>query len=149
VYASRRGMPRIAVFGRGVSIETPIVWTAMNERMMISSQKDGPNITLFYRDDRGRTTSMLSRPDLAEVIARLGGEGPKFEKKFDFTYADVVGIMQLLSEQKRLTARGEAPTEVSFMLEDLPAGEMDVLDAVPLPEPTRPQTDAEKVGAAQ
>jgi len=151
VYATRRGTPRVAVFGRNVGLQMPIVWMTMNDTLMIATEQTDPRlVTIFYRG-RGKPIKVLSRPDLAEIIARLGGEGPRFENKLDFTYTDIVGIMQQLSDQKRLSLnRSGQQMLASFVLEDLPSTETDVLD-IPLPdEPGRQQADKpEKVGRAE
>jgi hypothetical protein len=142
VYASRIGLPRIAVFGASPSIRLPITWTAMNHSLMISSDKQNRNVNLFYRGpELPKPLTVLSRPDQAEIIARLGGEGPADQPRFDFTYGDVVGIIQSIIDQRHVFASmAGQPVAASFVLQEPPefAGSLD--DAPPLPTPGRPQT---------
>ena len=52
---------------------------------------------IFYFDPRGRgpdsSVRVLSRPDLAELAARLAGYGAPGEQKLDFSYGEVVAIL--------------------------------------------------------
>ena len=86
VYATRSGMPRIALIGQMPEISTPVMFSAMDERLTISSRDVGQSITIFYRtpaitDSNGQVddirmpdpVKMVSSPELWEVVQRLGG----------------------------------------------------------------------------
>jgi hypothetical protein len=74
IYASQQGIPRIAIIGERTSIQTPLTFTGMNEQLSITSADPNPVLKIFYRGKEMRQPlTVLSRPDLAELIARLGG----------------------------------------------------------------------------
>jgi len=143
VYASRTGTPRLAIIGDGAKLKVPIVWTTMNETLMVASNESGTGLTLFYRGTGARPIKVLSHMDLAEVVARLGGEGPLTEQRLDFNYTDVVGIVQNLTDDKQVSAlRGTTRVDASFVLQELSDDQTDILDT-PIDERiTRPQADA-------
>jgi hypothetical protein len=121
VYATRTGIPRLAIFGHHLSLNTPITFLTMDSSMMISSS-DGTNLlTMFYRDPFRRSPiNVLSHNDLAEIVARLGGEGPSDDEAFDFSFNDVVAITKQLCDQKYVNGtdiRGRQQLAASFDLE--------------------------------
>jgi hypothetical protein len=97
VYATTTGVPRLAIFGHGLQLETPVTFLAMDSRLSISSSDDSPLLTIFYRDPNLlQPKDVLSHNDLPEILARLGGEGPDPEDSFTFNFNDVVAIAQKL-----------------------------------------------------
>jgi hypothetical protein len=146
IYASREGLPRLALFGNRMSIQTPITFTALNTEFQIASSEDG-NLSLFYRgSDIGKPLSMPSQPDLAEVISRLGGEGPPGARRFVFNYGEIVGIVQALSDEKKITAAtGASATarraNTSFVLQKAGSIEDTIYNAPIIPGTGRPQDD--------
>ncbi len=90
---------------------------------------------------------VLSRPDLAEIIARLGGEGGG---GLNFNYGDVVSILSALTDRKKLSAYASGRrVPASFMLQELPNVEDQIFGAPALPD-ARPQSDEpDKVGMAK
>jgi hypothetical protein len=99
VYATSTGIPRVAVFGLDLKVDSPITFTAMDTRFSISSADGTKLLTMFYRDPEAqRPTSVLTHNDLVEIIARLGGEGPDEEDRLSFNFNDVVAIAQQLVE---------------------------------------------------
>src|SRR5207248_599519 len=76
VYASRAGLPRLALIGKRSVLDLPMTFTTMDSRLMIASTANGKTVTIFYRPtNKGEPVKIESRPELAEIIARLGGEG--------------------------------------------------------------------------
>ncbi len=97
VYATTTGVPRLAIFGHDLTLETPLTFMAMDDRLSISSSDDSRLLTLFYRDpQRLQPIDVLSHNDLVEILARLGGEGPEPSDTFNFNFNDVVAIAQQL-----------------------------------------------------
>jgi hypothetical protein len=144
VYASRSGIPRIAIIGARPKLNLPITFTTMNSRLMISSDAAGRNVTIFFRDDRLKEpVKMLSRPFVDEIVARLGGEGAPEEERFDFTYGEIVAIVQELANQKKITAQGVDGrlTLAPFVLEQ-PRNTQDMIDGAPVIPDSRPNTAA-------
>ncbi len=147
IYASRTGVPRIALIGHKLQMSLPVLFTAMDNRLSISSERDRPLVTVYYRGpELPKPVSFLSSPDLAELISRLGGEGAPGEAKLSFNYCDVVSLLQAMSDQQRLSAlAGGKPQPVSFVLQEPPRSEQTIEEAPMIPEQP-PATD--KLGAA-
>jgi flagellar basal body P-ring protein FlgI len=97
VYATTTGVPRLAIFGHDLQLDTPVTFMAMDSRLSISSSDDTSLLTLFYRDPQLlQPKDVLSHNDLAEILARLGGEGPDPDDAFNFNFNDVVAVAQQL-----------------------------------------------------
>lgn len=145
VYASREGMPRIALFGNRVSVDRPITFTALNSEFQVSSDESGKFVNLFYRGrDIGKPLTVISGPDVGEIVARLGGEGPTEERKFRFSYGEIVAIVQGLADQRRLSAvTGSGATAkrspTTFVLQEAGSIEDTIYAAPAIPGTGRPQ----------
>jgi hypothetical protein len=148
IYASRRGLPRIAVIGGKPSLSLPILFSAFDDRLSIVSHPSEQNVTIFYRnqDLPSGSITVLSHADIAELIARLGGEGPIDAPNLDFCYADIVAILQKLADDQQVVAVASndsaALVPTPFVLQSLPHMN-DAIDNAPvIPDQTRPQADA-------
>jgi hypothetical protein len=139
-YASRTGVPRIAVIGERTKVDLPMLFTANDRQLMISSDSDRQLINVYYRGKEvTQPISMTSSPDLAELIGRLGGEGAPGETRLHFNYCDIVSVVQAMSDQQKLSATGPGKTRrpVSFILQEAPSAEQTIEDAPMIPdEPT-------------
>jgi hypothetical protein len=103
VYATSTGIPRLAVFGHDLKLESPITFTAMDTRFSISSADGTKLLTMFYRDPQSpRPTDVLTHNELVEILARLGGEGPDDGDRLSFDFNDVVAIAQQLVESRQV-----------------------------------------------
>jgi hypothetical protein len=101
IYAGRSGVARLAIFGRSPALAPPVVFAAMQNRLTISSDDTGQAVTLFYRpESQPKAVSVRSGPTLAEIAARLGGRGPIDEDRCNFSFADVVAVIQSLTDAK-------------------------------------------------
>ncbi|HTL29771.1 MAG TPA: HEAT repeat domain-containing protein, partial [Tepidisphaeraceae bacterium] len=149
IYASRRGIPRIAVIGNKPQLKLPVTFLTMDDRFSISSNPGDKNVTMYYRPAQvtanspaQRAIQVISHPDAAEIIARLGGEGPEDTRGFDFDYADIVAIMQAMADGRKLSAPyGEQMASCTFMLQDLSGIENTIYSAPVIPDQTRPQSE--------
>lgn len=132
IHASRTGVPRLAIFGNRPSLELPVMFTAMANNFSVSSVPGKETVTLFYRGPGlEEPLTVNSRPDIAEVIARLGGEGPIDQERFDFSYGDVVAVVQAMASQKKITAGfGGERVASAFVLQD-PATIEDTVESAP------------------
>ncbi|MDQ3169277.1 MAG: hypothetical protein M3Q55_03935, partial [Acidobacteriota bacterium] len=103
----------------------------------------GHNVTIFYRDDaRVEPVQMASRTDLGEVIARLGGDGAPEEERLDFTYGEIVAVLQALSRQRQMTAaRPDGRLTLAPFVFEQPGGSQDLIESAPVIEQSRPNTD--------
>lgn len=145
IFASRSGIPRIALIGPRPELMLPCYFSTMDNRLMISSGRDGRNVTIFFRDEaRNTPMQMVSRPDIAELVARLGGDGAPEEDRFDFTYGEVVAVLQSLSQQHKITAsRPDGQITLAPFIFEQPRGTQDMIETAPVIEDTRPNTGGE------
>ena len=158
IYATRRGGPRIAIFGSRTAIDMPATFNLMNGRLTVSSDMTNNAVTIFYRPPTPPrahvvpdAVKVLSRPDVAEIVARLAGEGFESGRPgLAFNYGEVVAILSSMAETKKLMAVAVTGTKVpaSFMLQELPQVRDSIYSAPAIPEGPRPQTD-EPVGMAR
>jgi hypothetical protein len=121
VYASRTGEPRLAVFGPRTALRQPLTFSAFDTSLTIATSPDSPSLlSIFYRgDELPVPVSTKSRPNVAELAARLGGAG---DEKLRFGYGDIVGILQSMADSGKVAS--------AFVLQDQPAVE-EALLAVP------------------
>lgn len=117
IYATSTGTPRIALFGRELSVALPLTFAAMNTRFTISSNDDPQKpLSLYYRaPEPADPIKLHCGTAVNELIVHLGAEdGLRFD------YADVIGVLQAL------TARKDIPA--AFVLQEAaaerPAGEV-------------------------
>jgi hypothetical protein len=154
IYATRQGRPRIGIVGRVPTVRAPLTFTALGQRLTIASTEVGeepnkkPALAIYYRDPRPgareRPVKVLSRLDVAELAARLGGEGARGEPRLDFSYGEVVAILQALSDKGDIVSSRRGPDgrllAASFVLE---APRMqDEVNSAPVIDEGRPQGDA-------
>jgi hypothetical protein len=141
IYASRRGTPRIAIFGNKPSLVLPISFSALNTRLTITGDSGQRTVKIFYRDPAvNRPQPIISNPDVAEIVARLGGEGAEnAPQRLSFSYGEVVAIVQAMTEQKDVVAVANgvrSPTP--FMIQEVPRVQDEIDTAPPIPERGRP-----------
>lgn len=142
IYASRQDLPRLAIFGTNEAIDTPISFTTMQDRLSIASVPNSPMLTLFYRPPGDqKPINIPCTTDLAQVAARLGGEAVPGNPALNFSYADVVAIVQALVGAGDVSGSQNNQTVASaFVLQDMPKYE-EAIDTAPLLRNTgRPQT---------
>ncbi len=130
IYASRVGTPRLAMFGSDNKLKMPLAFTAFDRRLLIhGGEKDHRNVSVFYRDERLEepTVRDLETPDVMPLVLLLGGygDGPG-SSGFSFSYSDVVGILQSLSDRRDMAA--------TFVLQDLPGARKNIDDAPIIPD---------------
>jgi Flagellar P-ring protein len=122
IFATQQGVPRIAVIGKTPELRLPVTFVAMGSRFTISSVGKDRAATIYHRDPmREDPVKVVTSPDLPELIARLGGAGPRDEQALDLTYGEVVAILQSLADQGQLIAsdaRGQ--WACSFVLQPPP-----------------------------
>ncbi|MCC6240603.1 MAG: flagellar basal body P-ring protein FlgI [Phycisphaerales bacterium] len=122
IYASRTGLPRIALIGQPTVVAQPVMYSAMNNQFMISTQED-KTLLLYYRgSDAKQPIKMRSGATLAEVLARLGGDGEEGQAMLNFSYSEVLGILQQLTSQGKLVALEASGQELaaSLFLQEMP-----------------------------
>lgn len=145
VYVSSQGVPRVAVFGFDLQLDLPLIFTSMDQKLTISSAAQGSTVTIFYRgDELPKPVSVTCTASLAEIVSRLAGDDDTGNSGLHFGYADVVGVIQQLIDQQRVSGRsGDARLLASFMLQEPPTVLAPVTNGRPLLKETgaRPQND--------
>ncbi len=107
VYITQVGLPRIAVFGRNLSVKRPATITIWSGRLMIKADVDSPEMELYYRPpDASAGATYRVSPRIAEVAAFLGrGTDPDNPVPgLGFSYSQVVGALHQIWRQKYLEA---------------------------------------------
>ena len=134
IYASTSGIPRIAIIGTMPDVATPVMFSAMDNRLTISSTPEGGGLSIFYRqpapvDSENQPhdiatpapVQMMSKTDLGEVIARLGGVTAGDETPLNFTYSEVLAILQKLSDSHKLVVYQDGRLEnAAYVLQEPP-----------------------------
>ena len=154
VFATSRGLPRIAVFGTRQTLVTPVTFSSLDSRLTITADEPGGTVTLYYRSEASagdRTTGIVrqqSRADLPDLLARLGGEAAEDERRLDFSYADVVSLLQAMHQAGKLTGAALDGTAVPITLvieegDDVGADNADMISAPRIPETGRKQNDGD------
>jgi hypothetical protein len=159
IYATQRGEPRVAVIGTRVGLNMPMTFATLEGRLSISSNLDNRTATIFFRPripangvSRKQAglldpISVVTAPDCAEIIARLGGEGftdaPQ-GRALDFNYGEILSILSSLTNNRQIGAYagGGERQPATFILQELPRVQDEILDAPPIPEQGRPQKDS-------
>jgi hypothetical protein len=151
IWASRSGVPRLAIFGNKPAMELPATFSALQDRLTITSAENERTVKIFYRDPTvNRPVPILSNPDIAELVARLGGIGSDQDKqKLNFTYGDIVAILQAMSERQQLVAMVNGQRfNTPFLLEQVQRVR-DSIDAAPaIPEHNGGRPQGETTGEA-
>ena len=88
---------------------------------------------------------------LAEIVARLGGEGFEGGRRLRFNYGQIVAILNNLVAQQQVAAAvaGGGRVPASFILQELPGANEGIEGAPVIPDQGRPQTDDGRVGMAK
>lgn len=132
IYATRSGIPRIAIIGSGLQIQTPITFTALDDRFMVTSRPGEPGILIFHRrDGSARPVQVSATQRLDEFVGWIGGGSRDPMLRFDLTYGEIVAILQALADQGRIVTGGpaEGQVAVNFVLQDAPGVEDLIADA--------------------
>ena len=143
LYATRSGVPRLAIFGSVPELTLPLTFSALDNCLTISSQPVGRDVTIFYRSAQlKRPVLMASPPDVADIVARLAGQMDDGTGRLDFTYAEILAILQGMSDQHKLqvTAPTGESLAAAFMLQEA-TDVRDAIDSAPLLDRGRPQGD--------
>jgi len=114
IYATRSGEPHLAIFGMRTAVKQPLTFAAFDTELTIATDAEKPRqLSIFYRGaDVREPVKEASGPNVAELVARLGGLG---DEKLHFGYGDIVGILQSLADRGKVGA--------AFVLQDQPGVE--------------------------
>jgi hypothetical protein len=128
------------------------MFSALDDELSISSGEKKRTVTIFYRGmDVEKPVRVESNPDIAELTARLGGVGNPGDPALNFSYGDIVAMLQALSDSRQISSvlNGQR-VPAAFVMQEAPNMQQDILSAPAIPDQGRPEsTDASKtVGMA-
>jgi hypothetical protein len=158
IYGTRMGPPRLAILGQRMSLDMPLLFSALDGRLTISSDPNGQTVTIFYRpppppgsDNVPPPVKIISRPDVAELVARLGGTSATGVNGLSFNYGEIVSILTAMTGAHQISAMaGGERVPATFVLQDLPRAHDSIYSAPIIPDQGRPQADEPgKVGMAR
>lgn len=132
VFATRTGLPRIAFIGPPAHVKDDSFFTAMDNALSISRSNDKPKLMAIYYRGSGSEDAIqqLTTADLAEMVARFGGEGAPGQPRFNFTYGEIIALLGKMSDAGILEAAGSE--RASFVLQDAPGGWNRDVDTAPI-----------------
>lgn len=142
IYIAQVGMPRLALFGRDLSVRTPVTMTTWSRRFMMKGDGGDREIEVYYRPpDAIQGSSHLVDVNVADLIRFLGHSArpDKPLPGLGFSYSQVIGVLHQIwrqgyleadfkAEQDRVLAaiikqqhRGLVPQRPEFSDADAPA----------------------------
>ena len=158
VYARRTGTPTIAVIGGGYGVDSAprlaeeTVFSAFGDRLTIVRREGEAAVNLFQRNDLAADggdsdprdfVDMRSRPDLVEIVGRLGGEGATGERRLRLNYGDVIAVLKALGDAGHLVSgAGDELQPVPVALQDAALEQVDDAPVVPGLEALQTRTSA-------
>jgi hypothetical protein len=136
IFVTQRGLPRIAFIGGPIRLAESALFTADSNRFSISRESGTPFVVLYHRGTGlPEPVRVRSRIELAEIVARLGGEGPAGERRLNFNFGQIVALLTRLDQQGLIVSGASRPT---LVLQE-PVDDR-ILTAPPI-DPGRPLTD--------
>lgn len=142
VYATRTGIPRIAVLGQSSRLAIPITFTALDDRLSLSSRPGQEGVTLFYRPlGAVKPVNVRIGTDVAQLVGWLGGAAPDPDQRPDLTYGEIVAILQALADQGRLVSSDSAGVATNFVLQEAASVADEIADAPPIVPRARSQDE--------
>lgn len=146
IYVSQDRMPRIAIFGPGMSFPEPTVARMWNNRLMLRYPTQDGGMKVFYQP-RGQTTpQILDIVPTVETLAYTLGHGPTAEDPqsgMNLSYGQIVDVLYQLGEQGFVNApiKVEPNALISMVEEQRESG-----GVKRRPEFTQPQTVPDAIG---
>ncbi len=144
IYATVRGIPRIAIFGNVPKLTLPVTFSALDNHLMVASKPVGKDVTIFYRDAHLEEPVMMSSPpDVANVITRLAGQyDDGGGRQLDLTYCEILAVLQAMTEQQKLRVTMPTGQELAAALTVQEAtGLGDAIENAPRLDRGRPDGD--------
>jgi hypothetical protein len=148
IYATSRGEPRIAILGRLPQLRQPATFATLGNALSFSTNGNGNRpISIFWRGPSGRQPIRVeSGPQIAHIIARLGGKAAPGEKRFDFPYASIVAVLTDMDRRNQMIDPA-GQTTVALELQEAPIIEDVIRRAEPIPDATQQPALAEPAAA--
>jgi flagellar basal body P-ring protein FlgI len=143
VYAVRNGVPRVALIGRVPAFVADTPLTVMAEKLTLASREKGRAVLLYFRDYKRDDVPIqaITPPRLDRLIETLGGAREQDPlTSLNFTYGEVVAILQKLVDANKLVAQGPKGEELlaSLVIREPDRIEADLINAPILDAPGGP-----------
>ena len=150
IYCTRRGAPRIAIIGSKPSMNLPALFTTLDDQLSISSAPARKTVTIFYRGmDVPKPVRVEAYADIADIAARLGGAANPGDASLNFSYGDVVAMLQALGDSRQVSSvLNGRRVPAAFIMQEAPNLHEDILSAPAIPDQGRPESDNGAVGMA-
>jgi hypothetical protein len=107
IYITQAGMPRVAIFGIDLSVQTPLTVTAWSRRFMMMGDGEDEQVEVYFRppDTTLGVTHMVD-VRIAELVRFLGRTTTpdKPLPGLGFSYSEVVGVLHQIWRQGYLEA---------------------------------------------
>jgi hypothetical protein len=145
VYATREGVPRIAIFGSRVDVTKPVAFLGMDQRLTIASVEDSDLLEVYFRPPAtSEAVKFKVPPGLSVLVEKLGDISRAYPGTgLDLSYGDVVAILQEMSNQKELLGAHKGDmVAASFVLQDISSAQNSIYSAPSLEPQVRPQGGA-------
>jgi hypothetical protein len=144
IYATRQGVPHLAVFGDRLLVDQPMLFTAFDGKLTISAAGDGTPVRIFYRGtDVKNPVAVQCGPNIAQIVDELAGDGKIGPNYLHFGYSEICAVVQQLVDRRLISGQAGGRTMLaSYVPQD--AGKL--LEPAnngrsPLREQSRPQSD--------
>ena len=149
IYVTQIGLPRIAIFGRDLSIDLPVTMRTWSNRLMIKSEHGSDEVEVYYRPvDAIEGYITWVDPRLGEFLQFLGHTTTveKPEPGLGLSYGEVVGALHQIWRQKYIQADFKAEQDrilaaILIQLEEATTVERPEFEELPTPE--KPPTGLE------
>jgi flagellar basal body P-ring protein FlgI len=143
IYATRQGVPHLAVFGERLLVDQPLLFTAFDDKLTISSSGDG-KVKIFYRGpDVKKPVSVECGPNIDQIVDELAGDGKIGPNYLHFGYSEICAVVQKMVDQHLISGPVAGGTMLASYVPQ-PSGELLNLPAEgrsPLRENHRPQSE--------
>ena len=107
IYVTQQGQPRIVLFGgvgkAGVKLESPMLVSAWDDRLIITSESESSVHRVYYRDYRsGKTYRHETDDSLEHLIAFLARKSSPEDPRpgLDMAYSEVVGALYAVHQAR-------------------------------------------------
>ncbi len=107
VYVTQQGRPRIVLFGEKASVDGPVLVSAWSDRLMMTGDKPGGALRVYYRDGRGgEAVTTTVGGDVAELIRFMARVATPEDPRpgLGLSYSEVVGALCAVQEQTQSRA---------------------------------------------
>lgn len=100
MYVTQQGRPRIVLFGDADKFNAPMVVSAWSDRLMLSVDKPGEQLRVYFRADQGdRAVQFSTDPNLGKLIEIMSRKATAGDPRpgLGLTYSEIVGALHAMA----------------------------------------------------